>query len=32
MQDKVLMVKRNGSAGSYTYDFELTDTLDGGTW
>lgn len=31
-QDKILMVKRNGSAGSYTYDFELTDTLDGGTW
>ncbi|HIE77993.1 MAG TPA: hypothetical protein EYP92_04130, partial [Candidatus Thioglobus sp.] len=32
MQDKFLMVKRNGSVGSYTYDFEMTDTLDGGTW
>jgi len=32
MQDKFLMVKRNGTVGSYTYDFEMTDTLDGGTW
>jgi hypothetical protein len=32
MEDKFLMVKKNGSVGSYTYDFEMTDTIDGGTW